>query len=124
MYGQVPTDLKQGGMTCDGTMQGMQEGVWTAGGCCRRDRVWLFHFCVCCCVERVWKRMLNNPLHKAAKRGDVDEVERLVDEEGVEVESKDEVRVCLCVLLAHLGAVWDSGEELLFLGLLTRATWT
>ena len=56
-----------------------------------------FHFCVCCCVERVWKRMSSKELlHDAAERGDKNEMERLVDEEGVEVDSKDWVSVCVC----------------------------
>ena len=55
-----------------------------------------FHFCVCCCVERVWKKMPTKELHDAAERGDKDEVERLVDEEGVKVDSKDKVRVFVC----------------------------
>ena len=55
-----------------------------------------FHFCVCCCVERVWKRMSIEELIAAARRGDVDEVVRLVDEEGVEVDSKDSVSVFVC----------------------------
>ena len=45
-------------------------------------------------------------IEEAAERGDVDEVERLLDE-GVEVDSEDGVSV-FCTLLAHLGAVWDS----------------
>ena len=44
MYGQVLMSLKQSGMTCDGTVQGMYKGVWTAGGCGRRVVVWLFTF--------------------------------------------------------------------------------
>ena len=56
-------------------------------------------------------RKLTNKLHDVADRGDVEEVKRLVDEEGVEVDSKDSVSVC--ALLAHLAVVWDSGEGLL-----------
>ena len=44
MYVQVLMGVKQGGMTCDGTGQGMYEGVWTAGGCDRRGVVWPFTF--------------------------------------------------------------------------------
>ena len=47
-----------------------------------------------------------------ATDGDVDEVTRMLDEEGVDVDSMDEVSVC--ALLAHLGAVWDSMETPLF----------
>ena len=50
-------------------------------------------------------------LHEAAERGDKNEAERLLDEEGVEVDSKN--GVCFCTLLAHLGAVWDSLDTLL-----------
>ena len=57
----------------------------------------------------------------AAKDGDVDEVARMV-EGGVEVDSADGVSECLCALLAHLGAVWDSLDRLLSLGLLHTAT--
>ena len=35
-------------------------------------------------------------LCEAAKRGNKDEVERLVDEEGVDINSTDDVSVCLC----------------------------
>ena len=67
----------------------------------------VFYLCVCCCVERVCKNMSTEQLARYAKKGDVDVVERLVDEEGVEVDSNDKVSVCLCALLAHLGAVWE-----------------
>ena len=44
MYGQVLMGLKLGDTARDVTVQGMYEGVWTAGGCCRRGIVWLFTF--------------------------------------------------------------------------------
>ena len=44
MYGQVSIGVSKGGMTCDGTVQGIYDGVWTAGGCDRRGIVWLFTF--------------------------------------------------------------------------------
>ena len=51
-------------------------------------------------------------LFQAAQRGNKDEVARLVDEEGVDVDSKDEVSVCvLCLLILVL--FWDSLESLL-----------
>ena len=47
-------------------------------------------------------------LCEAAKQGDLDEVARLLDEEGVEVDSMDGVSVCvLCLLILVLfGIVW------------------
>ena len=50
-------------------------------------------------LKECGKTMFSEELHEAAKEGDVDVVVRLVDEEGVDVNSKDEV----CVLVfAHL----------------------
>ena len=51
-------------------------------------------------------------LVELAMIGDVAEVARMVDERGVEVDSKNRVCVFL-LLLAHLGAVWDRLEQLL-----------
>ena len=48
--------------------------------------------------------MLIEEIHRAAKEGDKNEVARLVDEEGVHVNSKD-LSECVCALVAHLAAV-------------------
>ena len=55
-------------------------------------------------------------LLKAARRGDKNEVARLVDEEGVEVNSKDSVSVCvLCLLILVLfGIEWMHCSHSLF----------
>ena len=47
-------------------------------------------------------------LCEAAKQGDLDEVARLLDEEGVEVDSMDGVSVCLLwlLILVLFGIVW------------------
>ena len=67
--------------------------------------------------------MWTEEIHRAAKEGEKNKVARLVDEEGVEVNSKDRVSVC-CALVAHLGAVWDSTDTLLSFTLLRKVTWT
>ena len=47
--------------------------------------------------------MSTSELLGAAERGDKNKVERIVDEEGVEVDSEDEVSVCvLCLLILVL----------------------
>ena len=62
-----------------------------------------FHFRVCCCVERVWKTMSAEELYEAVFVGDKNEVERILDEEGVDVNSKNRVSVCvLCLLILVL----------------------
>ena len=61
--------------------------------------------------------MSKKELHEAAGRGDMDEVKRLLDEEGVDVNSKDErVSVCvLCLLILVLfGIEWIHCSHLLF----------
>ena len=53
-------------------------------------------------------------LLEAARRGDRNEVERLVDEEGVAVDSKNKVSVCvLCLLILVLfGIEWKNCSHL------------
>ena len=56
-------------------------------------------------------------LYEAVFDGDKDEVERLVDEEGVDVNSKDRVSVCvLCLLILVLfGIGWNYTSHVVFL---------
>ena len=55
-------------------------------------------------------------LLEAARRGVKNEVERMLDEEGVEVDSMDLVSVCvLClVILLLFGIVWIDRSRLVF----------
>ena len=56
-------------------------------------------------------------LLRASKKGYVEKVTILVDEEGVDVDSEDEVSVCvLCLLILVLfGIVWNHSSHLVFL---------
>ena len=83
-----------------------------------------FHFCVCCCVERVWKRMSGNELWRVALDGDDNQVVRLLDEEGVDIDSTDRVSVCLLwlLILVLFGIEWKNCPDGIFLWPLERVT--
>ena len=53
--------------------------------------------------------MSTKELHEAAQRGNRNEVARLVDEEGVEVDSEDRVSVCVLwlLILVLFGIEWN-----------------
>ena len=69
--------------------------------------------------------MSSKELHEAAKKRDVDKVERLVDEERVDVDSLDGVSVCVLwlLILVLFGIEWNDCFHPFFLqGTLERGT--
>ena len=57
--------------------------------------------------------MSTHELHEAARRGDKDEVERLLDEEGVDVDSMNRVSVFVCFACSFWCCLGQNGTTAL-----------